>query len=879
MPGVLFVLQVPKFIVVESTDHNDESSEPVEEVKKGELKLVHDPDEEDVAVIEEKIVELAPKPETNETEPEGIELTELDHHKNTEVAETTAISSSPPVPTNGSREKGTTHHAQPPSTDSTTVESSRPALTDLFKPITDEEVKQMDDDNSSGDEELQETQHTIDNKTIRNGVTPSQSPRPSLMSAFVKPVQSDNSVPQQQDGSTSAVVADETDAPNGVQDGESKVNETPDANLLNGTNSTNGSSRAEPDNAISQSTGAAAVETGATGTANGETIPEGSENNAAASPDNHSNAPDPVRNFSLSNMFVEPNAEELEKLDSGDESDDEGSSLRNGGSTMGSTIGSQGPSSSPVPTDGNAVVITEVKEEEDEKEKEKESENVPREIVTTETTLDGTEKITIKTQSDDVEMPKKMRSVKVQILPKLKNRLAVLGISTPMVIPDETEMQYQVIFAMASGNEAELILNSLCEFGVGVSFGTVSILNTEVSRVPEHKRAVKASEGENDDLVKFSNTVTARLMLERVVEQTNNAATFSFDFLVLCIVAALLAGVGLATNNPVIVVASMLVSPLMGPILAITFGTSIKNWAMVRLGLVSEFLALGLCILSGFIVGLGFAPYGTALNWPTGEMASRGAPSALIIGLTIAIPSGAGVALSVLGNNTSSLVGVAISASLLPPMVNCGMCLAYAIVGNSWDARDGESVDRLKYLEIGGISFFLTILNILCIYFVALGLFYVKEVAPIPGKTDFWKHLHHAREYDERLKGEDAEKLKEQFQQYRAKLNNRQLPAEVIQRVAMYEEAYKPNPLHHTMSMFKSMRSPETRAPLQDLFTPPTPMRNLSTEKVNEMSLHDSDTAQPHLDVPAWAPAPRQSAIRNRPAGRVRISNMFDDDD
>lgn len=42
----------------------------------------------------------------------------------------------------------------------------------------------------------------------------------------------------------------------------------------------------------------------------------------------------------------------------------------------------------------------------------------------------------------------------------------------------------------------------------------------------------------------------------------------------------------------------------------------------------------------------------------------------LWVGVMIALPSGAGVALSILGGNTGSLVGVAISASLLPPAVN-----------------------------------------------------------------------------------------------------------------------------------------------------------------------------------------------------------------
>ena len=44
----------------------------------------------------------------------------------------------------------------------------------------------------------------------------------------------------------------------------------------------------------------------------------------------------------------------------------------------------------------------------------------------------------------------------------------------------------------------------------------------------------------------------------------------------LVVVASLLAGSGLAVNSSVVVVASMLVSPLMGPILAITFGTKVR---------------------------------------------------------------------------------------------------------------------------------------------------------------------------------------------------------------------------------------------------------------------------------------------------------------
>ena len=68
---------------------------------------------------------------------------------------------------------------------------------------------------------------------------------------------------------------------------------------------------------------------------------------------------------------------------------------------------------------------------------------------------------------------------------------------------------------------------------------------------------------------------------------------------------------------------------------------------------------------------------------PTDEMVSRGQLRALWVGALIAIPSGAGVALSVLGDNTGSMVGVAISASLLPPAVNAGLFWSLALVNHN----------------------------------------------------------------------------------------------------------------------------------------------------------------------------------------------------
>ena len=62
-----------------------------------------------------------------------------------------------------------------------------------------------------------------------------------------------------------------------------------------------------------------------------------------------------------------------------------------------------------------------------------------------------------------------------------------------------------------------------------------------------------------------------------------SAASISFDYVMLTLVAAIIAAMGLASDNAVVVVASMLVSPLMGPILALSFGTCIRDTSLIKL--------------------------------------------------------------------------------------------------------------------------------------------------------------------------------------------------------------------------------------------------------------------------------------------------------
>ncbi|KAL5016539.1 hypothetical protein ScPMuIL_006128 [Solemya velum] len=364
----------------------------------------------------------------------------------------------------------------------------------------------------------------------------------------------------------------------------------------------------------------------------------------------------------------------------------------------------------------------------------------------------------------------------------------------------------------------ESILQSLAEKGVGTKPGTsISLFPTSLHKCGEEHEELQEKTGtlvSEQKKRSFNDSIKSRMLVEQVVFSVRKNAEFSFDYLLLIVLASLVAAVGLVENSSVILVASMLISPLMGPILAGTFGAVIGNSSLRNLGIKSELIGLGLCVLNGILfgiitggIGLEGAVWGSTQEWPTYEMKSRGMARSLWVGALVAIPSGAGVALSVLSGYAGSLVGVAISASLLPPAVNAGMLWSYAVLSaisppsEMLDTQTHDAVitsnstpdisigdcPRLLNNEyrhvyschmatdtaiLGLVSLSLTLLNITFIFIMGVIFLKIKEFNP--GKygsgtseeldTEFWgKDIKIARDSYKTMKGADSVNLGKTF--------------------------------------------------------------------------------------------------------------------
>jgi len=231
---------------------------------------------------------------------------------------------------------------------------------------------------------------------------------------------------------------------------------------------------------------------------------------------------------------------------------------------------------------------------------------------------------------------------------------------------------YRVEFPCAA-EEVQYILQRLREIAIGVELpptqgrlgsnkerdtihrvgqqlkanGSVYILNMTVCKPLPPKQRTDGAHGTGERAAK---TLHALWHIEKIIDDTKAGAALTVDYNILVIVASLLAGVGLIENNTVVIVASMLVSPIMGPILATTFGFVLRDRHLsLRYGVLNEILSLVVCVLVGFALGVvcvfGFAQrdpiylgHDATYHFPTDEMTGRATKRGILVGLAIAIP-------------------------------------------------------------------------------------------------------------------------------------------------------------------------------------------------------------------------------------------------
>lgn len=184
------------------------------------------------------------------------------------------------------------------------------------------------------------------------------------------------------------------------------------------------------------------------------------------------------------------------------------------------------------------------------------------------------------------------------------------------------------------------------------------------------------------------------------VQKLIHGSTPSQDFFFMIILAMLTATFGLLLNNIPVIIGSMLISPILYPILSIALGITISDGKIISRAIFTVLKSLTFGILSSTLATFLFIDF--AGNVTPDLLAIR--PS--IVNLLIALIAGFAASFALAKEQLSdTLPGTAISVTLIPPVAATGIGLALLNPEIVKNAILMFSVNSLGIIFAGTITF------------------------------------------------------------------------------------------------------------------------------------------------------------------------------
>lgn len=198
-----------------------------------------------------------------------------------------------------------------------------------------------------------------------------------------------------------------------------------------------------------------------------------------------------------------------------------------------------------------------------------------------------------------------------------------------------------------------------------------------------------------------------------LVARATDLVPRSESYFTLLVLSVIIAVAGLVTNSAAVVVGSMVVAPLMGPALSTGVGTVIDDAALFRRGVWLQVAGVAVSVVVAtaaavVIEWIHLFPAEDLLAIP--EITSRVAPD--LLALVVAIAAGLAGAYSLSTGSSTTLVGVAVAAALVPPLGVVG-------IGIAWG---------MPVVAVG--AFVLVVVNVLVINLAGIGVFWLQGYRP-----------------------------------------------------------------------------------------------------------------------------------------------------
>lgn len=190
------------------------------------------------------------------------------------------------------------------------------------------------------------------------------------------------------------------------------------------------------------------------------------------------------------------------------------------------------------------------------------------------------------------------------------------------------------------------------------------IIISPVEAVIPRKEEVKEEEEEVPEEKKEKKKILLlRISRAELYDDITGFSEMNLNFILMVILSSIVAGIAILTENTPVLIGAMVIAPLLGPNIALAFGTVLGDVMLVRRSAYTGGIATVLALVIAFAWGMF---YGSGLE-------SLRDPGIRFTDIILAFMSGAAGAITILRGGLSSLVGVMVAVALLPPLMRAGL--------------------------------------------------------------------------------------------------------------------------------------------------------------------------------------------------------------
>lgn len=196
------------------------------------------------------------------------------------------------------------------------------------------------------------------------------------------------------------------------------------------------------------------------------------------------------------------------------------------------------------------------------------------------------------------------------------------------------------------------------------------------------------------------------LVWEEVESRARTESRLTASYLVFISIAAVIAGVGILLDAPILIVGAMVVGPEYGPLAAACVALARRRWSAASVAAATLGIGLAVAAAASFVATLAFR--GTGLAPDHYDLSDRQLTAFIShpdgMAAVVAILAGVVGMLALTQARSGSLIGVLVSVTTIPAVANVGVATAYGAWGEVVGATQQLAINVAGLILAGVIT-------------------------------------------------------------------------------------------------------------------------------------------------------------------------------